>query len=303
MPFTDGFMAAFFGPDDGTGDDAEDVVAVPSAADAATPPSGGRRRQRSLPPEVEEGRVEYKLKLSHPSPERYKKLVTQLNWRLGEGSRMALYEVGVEDNGTLAGLAPDDLEASLETLHRMARELGAEATVLREVAVPGGRKVIEVLVRKVPSTHRFTEVRVAMVGGANAGKTTLLGVLTRGELDNGRGKARRALLNHRHELETGRTSSVCHEVIGFDQAGTLLNSASDTATWASICERSERVVTFVDLAGDEKYVRTTVGGLASRAPDLACLVVSARAGVTRMTQYVGRTRAISPARRPWLGGR
>jgi GTPase len=36
----------------------------------------------------------------------------------------------------------------------------------------------------------FIEVRVAVVGNVDAGKSTLLGVLTHGELDNGRGHAR-----------------------------------------------------------------------------------------------------------------
>ena len=267
--------------------------------DDETPASARRRHQSlSLPPEIEEGHIEYKRKLSHPSPERYKKLVTQLNWRLGEGSRMALYEVGVEDNGALAGLDAEDLAASLETLHRMARDLDAEAAVLREIELANGLKVVEVLVRKVPSAHHFTEVRIAVVGGANAGKSTLLGVLTRGEMDNGRGKARRSLLNHRHEIESGQTSSVSHEVIGFASDGQLLNSASDTATWASISEQSARVVTFVDLAGHEKYLHTTVWGLTGRNPDLACLVIGARAGVTRMTEYVTLSQDRRLERRP-----
>lgn len=52
------------------------------------------------------------------------------------------------------------------------------------------------------------EVRVAVVGNVDAGKSTTLGVLTRGGLDDGRGKARVALFRHPHEVETGRTSSV-----------------------------------------------------------------------------------------------
>lgn len=37
------------------------------------------------------------------------------------------------------------------------------------------------------------EIRVAVVGNVDAGKSTLLGVLTHGELDNGRGFARQKL--------------------------------------------------------------------------------------------------------------
>lgn len=36
----------------------------------------------SLPPEVESGNVEYKLKLINPSDSRFEHLVTQMKWRL-----------------------------------------------------------------------------------------------------------------------------------------------------------------------------------------------------------------------------
>lgn len=42
----------------------------------------------------------------------------------------------------------------------------------------------------------------------DAGKSTLLGVLTKGTLDDGRGKSRVNLFRHKHEIESGRTSSV-----------------------------------------------------------------------------------------------
>lgn len=47
-----------------------------------------------LPPEEEEGNIEYKLKLINPSPSRLQHLVTQLKWRLREGQGEAIYEIG-----------------------------------------------------------------------------------------------------------------------------------------------------------------------------------------------------------------
>jgi GTPase len=45
------------------------------------------------------------------------------------------------------------------------------------------------LVRLVPGgVEEIMEVRVAVVGNVDAGKSTTLGVLTRGGLDDGRGK-------------------------------------------------------------------------------------------------------------------
>lgn len=57
------------------------------------------------------------------------------------------------------------------------------------------------------------------MGNVDAGKSTLLGVLTHGELDNGRGYARQRLFRHKHEMESGRTSSVGNDILGFDSMG------------------------------------------------------------------------------------
>jgi len=69
---------------------------------------------------------------------------------------------------------------------------------------------------QIPDDQHNIEVRVAVVGSAAAGKSTLLGVLTQGQLDNGRGRARLNMFRHLHEVQTGRTSSISHEIMGFD---------------------------------------------------------------------------------------
>ncbi|KAG8970040.1 hypothetical protein FRC03_011839 [Tulasnella sp. 419] len=89
-----------------------------------------------LVPEIEEGNVEYKLKLISPTPQRFTRLVTQLKYRLLEGGGQALYEIGVSDDGQLVGLTKRDLEESLITLDRMAGELGVTVIVLKEIELP-----------------------------------------------------------------------------------------------------------------------------------------------------------------------
>jgi len=46
--------------------------------------------------------------------------VTQLKWRLQEGQGEAIYQIGVEDSGLLAGLSSAEMRASLDTLQTMA---------------------------------------------------------------------------------------------------------------------------------------------------------------------------------------
>ena len=100
----------------------------------------------------------------NPSPARLIQLVTQLKWRLQEGQGEAIYEIGVEDNGMLAGLTREELNMSLNTLKRMAAKLGSETTVLREQVVDGfvgednERVVAEVLVRKVADDQQVSKL-------------------------------------------------------------------------------------------------------------------------------------------------
>ena len=43
-----------------------------------------------------------------------------MKWRLQEGEGEAIYEIGVEDCGQMAGLSDEELQASLKTLEKMA---------------------------------------------------------------------------------------------------------------------------------------------------------------------------------------
>ncbi|KAG0238751.1 GTP binding protein [Actinomortierella wolfii] len=134
--------------------------------------------------------------------------------------------------------------------------------------------------------HHFVEIRVALVGGPDAGKSTLLGRLAHGIADNGRGKARLNMLRHRHEISTGRTSSISHEIIGFDDEGTLINyNTTHISTWQEVCASSKKVVTLLDTCGHPRFLKTTIAGLTGHAPDYACLVVDSRVGgVNEMTK-------------------
>jgi GTPase len=138
----------------------------------------------------------------------------------------------------------------------------------------------EFLVRKNFSSEDFMEVRVAVVGNVDAGKSTLLGVLTHGMLDDGRGEARTKLFRHKHEIESGRTSSVGNDILGFDARGKIVNESElhsvKASDWEKICAKSAKVVTFIDLAGHEKYLKTTVFGMTGHAPDFCMLMVGSR---------------------------
>ena len=68
----------------------------------------------------------------------------------------------------------------------------------------------------------------------------MLGVLVKGSLDDGRGKARVNLFRHKHEIESVRTSSVGMEIMGFDSKSEVVVSsvAGRKLTWEEIGWRS-----------------------------------------------------------------
>uniref|UniRef100_A0A8C2H8B3 GTP binding protein 2 n=1 Tax=Cyprinus carpio TaxID=7962 RepID=A0A8C2H8B3_CYPCA len=246
--------------------------------------------------QAEEGNIEYKLKLVDPTQYRFEHLATQMKWRLQEGRGEAVYQIGVEDNGLLVGLTEEDMKASLKTLRRMAEKVGADITVLREREVDYDsdepHRIAEVLIRKVPDDQQFLDLRVAVLGNVDSGKSTLLGVLTQGELDNGRGRARLNLFRHLHEIQTGRTSSISIEILGFDSRGEVVNY-SESRTAEEICESASKMITFIDLAGHHKYLKTTIFGLTSYCPDFAMLVVSANTGIAGTTrEHLGLAMAL-----------
>src|SRR5437667_8475361 len=82
----------------------------------------------------------------------------------------------------------------------------------------------------------------------DAGKSTLLGVLVKGKLDDGRGRARVNLFRHKHEVESGRTSSVGMEIMGFDTHGDIVGRGQGRKqSWEEIGKQSAKVISFTDL--------------------------------------------------------
>ena len=64
-----------------------------------------------------------------------------------------------------------------------------------------------------------------------------------------------------------------------DATGGVLNdSLFRTHSCADYIARSSKVVTLVDLAGHERYFKTTAYGLTGHLPDYACLIIGANAG-------------------------
>ncbi|PSN65728.1 P-loop containing nucleoside triphosphate hydrolase protein [Corynespora cassiicola Philippines] len=242
--------------------------------------------------------VRLKTLLLDPAEENVNALADHVRARLDEGHGEALFDVGLEDSGDSMGFSKQDWDFALERVTAacevakadykilMTRNVGGDVEVGPANAKETGASGKLIVRRRPESVDDVIETRIAVVGNVDAGKSTMLGVLVKGGLDDGRGKARVNLFRHKHEIESGRTSSVGMEIMGFDSKGEIVvsNVAGRKLTWEEIGRRSAKVIGFTDLAGHERYLRTTVFGLLSSEPNYCLLMVAANNGLIGMSK-------------------
>ncbi|KAI6189077.1 Protein synthesis factor and Translation elongation factor EFTu EF1A domain containing protein [Aphelenchoides besseyi] len=223
------------------------------------------------------------------NPEALERYEEHLNRLLIEGEGEALIEIGVpyDDEFEAKGLSKEELEKA-ETVHNeiIGSKLNCVTTGLLTKSYNGSFSRISIIRKNLPEED-FLEIRVAVVGNVDAGKSTFLGVLTHNALDDGRGQARKKLFRHQHEFETGRTSSVGNDILGFDVHGKVVNAPdkhSGRLNWLQISRAASKILTFIDLAGHEKYLKTTIFGLTGHQPDYTMLMIGANMGISGMTK-------------------
>lgn len=116
------------------------------------------------------------------------------------------------------------------------------------------------------------EIRICVMGNVDSAKSTLISTLTNKILDDGRGLARRRVFKHKHEIDSGRTSDISFRYIKVNP---------------------KKYITFIDLAGHEKYFKTTIHGINGGLADFAILLIGANMGVLKMTkEHLGIIKAL-----------
>ncbi len=234
--------------------------------------------------ELPDGNIEYKLKLTNIKPERLDAIATQLKYRIEEGMGEAIYEIGVTDDGKIVGINDKDLNDSIKILELVSQRIGAKATIIREVHGKMG-KAAEVLLRRTKESSNLPIwIYIPVLGNVDSGKSSLVGVLTSGTLDDGNGKAMSRIARYLHEIKMRRTSSISCHPLGFNESGKIVNHIiSSPYDEAEIFLNSCKIVDLVDLGGHERYFKTTLRGITGHQPDYCIITVAANAGIKPMT--------------------
>ena len=131
-------------------------------------------------------------------------------------------------------------------------------------------------------------LRVAVVGNVDAGKSTLIGTLCHSKLDDGNGSNRLLVSKFKHEVESGRTSTITSHLLAYDKHGQTVIPPKSVGRYAEryVAKQAQsRTVSLIDLAGHEKYFKTTIAGLSRGMADYALVLVNASQGLTYMTVH------------------
>lgn len=224
-----------------------------------------------LLPEIEEGNIEYKRQIDDLTPDKIIKFKTQMIWRMSEGKKIsgveeAIYYIGIDDNGTVSGVSIQSINKSLINFATIVKLYNAEIHSTKIEYTNSGPFAI-VHIKKLETCLIKNEIKIALLGSTNYGKTTLLGVLTYDLLDDGDGSTRRNILRHFHEKQNGNTSSIKCEIIGYDDSKFLNYNSGFIGSWEYIVKNSKKIINFVDLPGNIKYLKTTLFGLMAHKPN------------------------------------
>ena len=142
----------------------------------------------------------------------------------------------------------------------------------------------------IKSRKKVEECTIAVCGPVDAGKSSLIGVLTSGKLDDGRGMSRNRILKHKHEQDTGRTSNITLNPLFYNYKNnkiTLMNYEKNKNLLEIEMKSNknhDKIISLIDLAGHEKYLKTTVYGVTGMFPDYGIVVIGANTGITKLTR-------------------
>lgn len=228
--------------------------------------------------------VEFKEYLCdhHLKEGRFRQLACQMNHRVIMGKGKAYYVIGISDSGKIQGLDDSVFSKTVEILKKLAKEIEAEVTSIEKYEISSGRYVGIVEISKRNAKEHIV---VGTAGHVDHGKSTLVGSLITGKPDDGSGATRIYLDVLKHEIERGLSAELSFAVLGFkDGKAVRMQNPLNKLEKASVIEKSEKIVSFVDTVGHEPWLRTTIRGLLGQKIDYGLLVVAADDGVMKMTK-------------------
>ena len=206
-----------------------------------------------LPPEIESGNKEYKLKIIPDNEFRLEQLASQMKWRLNEGNGIAYYYIGIDNDGTISGICNEDFSISIKNLNKIVKFINAKIIKTDKYIK---KKINWYIVTIKFNIEKIYNSRIIFIGPSDSGKTTLISNLVNNISDDGNGKSRKLVFNHKHEIYSGRTSSISIEK-------KLIKKNNE-----------KHCLNLIDTPGYSKYLKTTITALMKYDNNLLILCIN-----------------------------
>lgn len=223
--------------------------------------------QIKFKPEIEEGNIEYKLRLDYKTDYSLKKMKNQMNWRFEEGKeltgkRECYYVLGIEDDGNMGCLTENEINLTFDIFKKIVTDCDAQIIQYMKKELLVDRWMIFIHINKL-SQKKLKEINIGFIGGSQTGKTTTIGNIVYGELDNGCGTSRLNVFKHEHERLSGYTSSIKKEIVGVKNNKIINYNTGVNTSWDQIAGISDKIINLIDLPGSSQYIKTILFGLST----------------------------------------
>ncbi len=225
-----------------------------------------------LDEEIEQGYLEYKLRLDKADNNSIKNLASQMLWRVNEGkifynSYKAYYVLGIRDNGKFGNIGIDIMNKSVDILKSICKIAGLTIDYIFTHKYNNDKYIKIIIIKKTINRH-LPELKTFLLGNTLTEKTTFLGNLCYDTIDS---NSKLLILKHKHEIYSGRTSSINHEIIGL-ASNNIINYKNNSLdfynSWDKIFNQSDAIINIFDSPGDIKYIKTTLSNLLNINPEI-----------------------------------
>lgn len=194
--------------------------------------------------ENNEGHIEYKRHLCSKEIKkdsvRFNQLVTQMKFRLNEGNGVAEYYIGINDDGSIYKLSDMERDVSLKNFKKLVTFSKA---VIKSINYFDD--YIHITIKDKNKDILKEEKRILLLGDTETGKTTFLAYLIKNKMDINDFKSRLYILNHKHELENGKTTSFNYQDISYKNYNfVFIDTPGDDLNFKNIKKRHKIILSF-----------------------------------------------------------
>jgi len=227
-------------------------------------------------------RTEFKRSLSKKDLElqRKSKLIAQLKYITD--SEYGIFGIGIDDikdkNWIPYPLDPQKYKESKQILKILCNE--ANLIIIEEEKIKYENGFIGIFkIDKKPTILEIEQgiIGVNITGRVNAGKSSLVGTLICGQLDDGKGRSRSVMLRHPQELLKGQTSDLHISFLGYDKQGNPINIRNplNAKEQGEILDKSKKIIIFYDAPGHMEFSKTMFRSVLGASAQYCLLLIPA----------------------------